>query len=170
MKKQTWYHSTLFSPIGNLQMLRSKRGLTHILFDAKELRELVAKTKKKAQVSLIRDDRRFQELKSDLKKYFAGKRVKFKNGFDLSGATSFQKKVWRAMTKIPAGQTRSYQWLAEKVGIKSPRAVGQACGSNPISVVIPCHRVIAKNGDLGGYGGGLKRKVVLLKLEGAMNG
>lgn len=69
------------------------------------------------------------------------------------------------MLKIPYGQTKSYKWLAEKINIRSPRAVGQACGSNPLPIVVPCHRVIASDGSLGGFGGGLGLKAKLLSLE-----
>ena len=86
---------------------------------------------------------------------------------DLSSGTDFQRKVWSTLRKIPRGQTRSYAWLAQQVGKpKATRAVGAACGANPIPVVIPCHRVIASDGSLGGFGGGLPIKRRLLQLEG----
>ena len=85
---------------------------------------------------------------------------------DLSSGTSFQQKVWRALTKIPRGQTRSYKWVAQKIGKpNATRAVGTACGANPVPVIIPCHRVIASDGSLGGFGGGLPMKRRLLRLE-----
>lgn len=85
---------------------------------------------------------------------------------DLSSGTSFQQKVWRALTKIPFGQTRSYAWVAQKIGKpKASRAVGAACGANPVPVVIPCHRVVASDGSLGGFGGGLPMKRRLLAVE-----
>jgi len=81
--------------------------------------------------------------------------------------TEFQRKVWKAIATIPRGQTRSYAWLAKKVGNpKAYRAVAQACGANPFPRIIPCHRVIAADGTIGGFSGGIARKRRLLKLEG----
>jgi len=86
---------------------------------------------------------------------------KFKKG------TPFQQKVWRAIQTIPKGQTRSYTWLARKVGRpKAVRAVANACGANPYPIVVPCHRVIRSDGTLGGFSGGLKLKRKLLAAEG----
>lgn len=85
---------------------------------------------------------------------------------DFQIGTLFQKKVWRAIQQIPYGQTRSYKWIAQKIGSpKAFRAVGQACKANPFPIVVPCHRVIASSGKLGGFNGGLKLKRQLLKLE-----
>lgn len=81
--------------------------------------------------------------------------------------TDFQRLVWDAIYQIPYGEARSYKWIAEQIGRpKAVRAVGSATGSNPITIIIPCHRVIGSNGKLGGYGGGLERKRQLLSLEG----
>lgn len=105
------------------------------------------------------------KLAPKLKAYLAGKPVRFR--IKLSTGTSFQRKVWRAMLSIPRGQTRSYAWLAKKIGQpKAVRAVANACGANPVPIIVPCHRVIASDGSLGGFGGGLPMKKRLLKLEG----
>ncbi len=102
---------------------------------------------------------------TQLKQYFEGKRKEFKFGLYLVG-TEFQKKVWKQMMKIKYGETISYLTLAERINNKNAvRAVGNACGRNPISVVVPCHRVIANDGSLGGFGGGLGLKKRMLKLE-----
>jgi O-6-methylguanine DNA methyltransferase len=86
----------------------------------------------------------------------------------IPDGTDFQKSVWRALKKIPRGQTRTYSEIAAAIGNpKAVRAVGSACGANPLPVFIPCHRVVAKNG-LGGFGSGLPWKVLLLKMEGAL--
>lgn len=95
-----------------------------------------------------------------------GKRPPGDFQFDLDG-TDFQKKVWAELLKIPAGETRSYAEIAEKIGHPhSYRAVANACGANPIAIAVPCHRVIASDGKIGGYGGGLERKRKLLENEG----
>lgn len=85
---------------------------------------------------------------------------------DLSGSTAFQLKVWELTTLIPFGETRSYSWLAEQAGnFSAVRATGQALGKNPLPIIIPCHRVIAKNGSIGGYEGGIELKRHLIRLE-----
>jgi methylated-DNA-[protein]-cysteine S-methyltransferase len=105
-------------------------------------------------------------LAQQLKQYAAGKAVRWSVPVDLSAGTAFQQKVWRALIMIPRGQTRSYAWVARQIGKpKATRAVGTACGANPVPVVIPCHRVIASDGSLGGFGGGLPMKRRLLALE-----
>lgn len=102
-----------------------------------------------------------------LKLYADGKPVRWSVPVDLSAGTNFQQKVWRALTKIPRGETRSYGWVARKVGQPgASRAVGAACGANPVPVIVPCHRVIASDGSLGGFGGGLPMKRRLLRVEG----
>lgn len=101
-----------------------------------------------------------------LEEYFAGKRTEFDLPLDLHG-TAFQREVWLALAEIPYGKTVSYAELAEMVGRPGAyRAVGQANGSNPIPIVLPCHRVVASGGGIGGYGGGLTMKRRLLALEG----
>ena len=106
------------------------------------------------------------KLARQIKAYLSGKPVHFNYRLDLSSGTAFQQKVWRAMQAIPRGETRSYAWLAKKVGKpKAARAVGAACGANPVPIVVPCHRVIASDGSLGGFGGGLAMKRRLLALE-----
>ena len=107
------------------------------------------------------------KLAPQLKAYLAGKPVRFKYRLNLSSGTPFQQKVWRAMLAIPRGETRSYAWIAKKIGKpKAVRAVGAACGANPVPIIVPCHRVVASDGSLGGFGGGLPLKKQLLRLEG----
>lgn len=103
----------------------------------------------------------------ELRAYFAGELRVFSIPLDLAG-TEFQLSVWHYLTKIPYGETRSYAQVAEAVGRPSAvRAVGAANGSNPVAIIVPCHRVIGSNGKLTGYGGGLPLKKRLLELEGA---
>jgi methylated-DNA-[protein]-cysteine S-methyltransferase len=106
------------------------------------------------------------EFTRQLKLYADGKPVRWTAPLDLSAGTNFQQSVWRALTKIPRGETRSYGWVARKIGKPgASRAVGAACGANPVPVIVPCHRVIAGDGSLGGFGGGLPMKRRLLALE-----
>lgn len=106
-----------------------------------------------------------EQLEAELEEYFAGKRQRFSLPMKPVG-TSFQMKVWKGLQKIPYGQTWSYEQLAIEIGQPTAsRAVGLANGANPLSILIPCHRVVNKNGQLGGYGGGLWRKQILLDVE-----
>jgi methylated-DNA-[protein]-cysteine S-methyltransferase len=109
------------------------------------------------------------EMMRELEEYVAGRRHSFDLPLDWSSIKPFQRAVLRAASTIPFGETRSYGWIAQKIGNpKAARAVGQALGSNPIPIILPCHRVINSNGGLGGYGGGLPLKIKLLRLEGAV--
>ena len=103
----------------------------------------------------------------EMEEYFQGKRQVFNVPIDVSEqGTEFQRKVWQELTKIPYGETISYKTLAGRIsGSNYSRAVANANGKNPISIIIPCHRVIASDGGLGGYTGGLNRKKVLLNIE-----
>lgn len=108
-----------------------------------------------------------EQTRQELHEYWRGARQTFEMPLDPQG-TAFQKKVWQALLKVHCGQTLSYGELAERAGLGPGhgRAVGTAVGSNPISIIIPCHRILARNGTLNGYGGGLGRKIRLLEIEG----
>lgn len=111
----------------------------------------------------------FEKTKQQLDGYFAGERDHFSVPIAAEG-TPFQQSVWQALTRIPFGETWSYQQLADEIGNpKAVRAVGLANGKNPVSIIVPCHRVIGKNGKLTGYAGGVERKSALLKLEGILS-
>lgn len=107
----------------------------------------------------------FNEIERQLDEYFLGRRKEFNLNILMKGS-EFQKQVWLELQKIPYGSTKSYKDIAEKIGkSKSQRAVGQACNKNNILIIIPCHRVISKNGDLNGFSHGLDIKEKLLSLE-----
>ncbi len=113
-----------------------------------------------------RTDELLPDLVERLRSYFSGSWVSFPDELDLSEATPFQRQVWQATRLIPYGETRSYLWVAKQTGRPAAvRAVGQALGKNILPVIIPCHRVIAADGSLGGFTGGLKMKRRLLELE-----
>jgi methylated-DNA-[protein]-cysteine S-methyltransferase len=110
-----------------------------------------------------------QEAQRQLLAFLSGARRTLDVSLDLSGGTSFQRRVWRAIIRIPYGRARSYQWVACKVGgARYARAVGMALGANPVPLVIPCHRVVAHDASLGGFTGGLRLKRRLLALEGTL--
>ncbi len=108
----------------------------------------------------------FSGLVQYFKTFYMGLPVEFRDIIDFSELTNFQKAVYQAAMTIPYGETRSYGWIAQKIGKPlAARAVGQALGRNPLPIIVPCHRVLAANGKLGGFRGGLTLKQYLLKLE-----
>jgi len=117
--------------------------------------------------SAHQDQELFKKLAEDLQKYFRGERVEFVQKLVFQDATQFEISVWMETSRIPYGQTRSYSQVAANIGRPlASRAVGSALGKNPLPVLIPCHRVIGKNHNLRGFGGGLPLKRYLLDLEG----
>ena len=157
MKKNV-YLKNFESPIGKLVLIASDKKLISILFENTKPDVLENSTKNQNNSILFQTEYQLNE-------YFSGNRKKFDIPLKLDG-TIFQKKVWKELQKIPYGETISYQELAKRVGdINKSRAVGNANGRNPIPIIVPCHRVILKNGKLGGYGGGLEIKRFLLDLE-----
>ena len=146
------------SPVGKLTLVASKNGLVAI--DVRNNAKQVVTAKDASAQSIL------LKTKKQLEQYFAGKRTSFDVALDLVG-TEFQVKAWRALCRIPFGKTISYGQQASN--IKKPkafRAVGSANGKNPIPIIVPCHRVVAGDGSLGGYSLGLKMKKQLLALEG----
>ena len=110
-----------------------------------------------------------QMASNALHEYFAGARSQFDVPLDLRCGTAFQQSVWQALLGIPQGETISYGEVSRRIGNPAAvRAVGGAVGRNPVSIIVPCHRVMGSSGALTGYGGGLHRKTALLKLEGAL--
>lgn len=108
-----------------------------------------------------------KDIVNTLHRYYLGQVVAFNDNFDLPLSTNFERRVWSATSLIPYGEVRSYSWIAAQIGApRAARAVGNALGRNPLPIIIPCHRVVAKNG-LGGFAGGLRIKRRLLKLERA---
>ncbi len=152
--------------LGWMAAAASDEGLLALTLPQKSAEDTL-KLLGEAAVRGRRRDDRFYELVCQLRDYMWGKRVAFNQTLDLSWATPFQRRVWQEARRIPFGESRSYGWIAEQLGQPgASRAVGQALGRNPLPVVIPCHRVLAKGGGLGGYSGGLDVKRRLLKLEG----
>jgi methylated-DNA-[protein]-cysteine S-methyltransferase len=108
----------------------------------------------------------FGDLPHRLRRYLEGEPVDFPDKMDLAEASRFQQNVWHIVRTIPYGETRSYGWVADELGLpKAARGVGQAMARNPLPIIIPCHRVISSDGSLGGYGGGVEIKELLLRLE-----
>jgi methylated-DNA-[protein]-cysteine S-methyltransferase len=150
----TWFES----PFGPLLLAGSDSGLKLVSFAA-------GRRTRRIEPEWQADSSAFCEVMRQLQSYFSGKRAHFDLPLVLEG-TDFQNRVWTALQSIPYGDTISYKQLAEEVGSpKAVRAVGAANGANPIPIIIPCHRVIGKDGSLTGFGGGLPLKRKLLELE-----
>lgn len=153
-----WKH--MKSPVGRLKLVASDKGLVAVLWENDRpsrvrLNELV---EDEGHPILV-------EAEQQLGEYFAGKRKEFSIALDMRG-TAFQKDVWEALLGIPFGETRSYGQLARQLGNpQAMRAVGAANGRNPLSIIVPCHRVIGASGKLTGFAGGLDTKADLLELE-----
>ncbi len=152
------------SPLGEIRLLATPTGLAGIWF--------VQRQRHAPELELLQTwpmVRRHPVLDAageQLANYFRGERFQFDLPLDLDQGTAFQQGVWRALLAIPAGATRSYSSIAQQIGRPlAVRAVGAAVGRNPLSIVVPCHRVVGANGQLTGYAGGLDRKQTLLQLE-----
>ena len=168
---ETLLYSRIDSPIGPLLLGASPAGLVLIEFDRGSTQPSVNAVTRDAQgektrIAWERSDTATRPYEEELAEYFAGRRREFGFPLDLRG-TGFQKRCWHALLEIPYGETRNYRDIARRVGTTGYRAVGMANHTNPIPIVVPCHRVIASNGTLCGYGGGLDTKRYLLRLEGA---
>jgi methylated-DNA-[protein]-cysteine S-methyltransferase len=152
--------TTLRTPLGNALMACSARGLCGLWFEGQKDHPGVLGAPENAQSPVLRD------TTAQLAAYFAGQRREFELPLDLHG-TPFQLRVWQLLLSIGCGQHRRYGELAHALGTpNAARAVGAAVGRNPVSVIVPCHRVLGQGGALTGYAGGLDRKVALLTLEG----
>jgi methylated-DNA-[protein]-cysteine S-methyltransferase len=151
-------YTYLDSPIGELLATRDDGGITGLDLPA-------SRHPRRVSPEWVRDDTAFDDIRTQLREYFAGER----QDFDLplnAGGSRFQSLVWDALIRIPYGETTSYGKLAVSIGHPDgPRAVGLANGQNPIPIIVPCHRVIGANGSLTGYGGGLDTKRWLLDHE-----
>lgn len=152
------YYTYYQSPHGQMTIQANDIGLLGAWFEIQ--------TTQPQELGAYSDDHAIlNQAKIQLEEYFSGSRTQFDLPLAAKG-TDFQQSVWQALCKIPYGETWSYQQLADEIGNpKAVRAVGLANGKNPISVIVPCHRVIGKNGKLTGYAGGVETKEKLLQLE-----
>lgn len=152
------FYNTMKSPVGALLLTSNGHDLTGLYLSGHRLyREMQQKSEKNTAL--------FQDARRQLGEYFAGKRKQFDLPIALDG-TDFQKKVWNLLQQVPYGETLSYADMAKKMGSPlASRAVGTANGKNPISLIVPCHRIIASNGAMAGYAGGVAAKKWLLSHE-----
>ncbi len=157
------------TPIGSVYVAVSQHGLVAIDFNMREA-DFLAELRRHTPARVVRAPERVTRVARQLREYLAGRRTRFDLPVDLSRMTTFQRQVLAAATRIPRGQVSTYAEIARRIGRpKAARAVGQALGSNPVPIVIPCHRVLGSDGSLHGYsgGGGIRTKAALLQLEGA---
>ena len=153
--------TTINTPLGKLLLARTANGLAGVWFEGQKHHPAPLGAAQRPHDALLR------RAAEQLRTYFAGGALEFDVPLDLQG-TPFQRSVWQALLAIPGGETRSYGEIAKALGAASAvRAVGAAVGRNPVSVIVPCHRVVGSDGSLTGYAGGVDRKRALLKLEGA---
>jgi methylated-DNA-[protein]-cysteine S-methyltransferase len=158
------------SPFGPLLLARTKRGLVRVGLPNQDSDELLVDLAERVSPRVLEAPKELDEVRRELDLYFDGSLDSFDLPLDWRLSGGFRQRVLRAINRIPYGQTRSYTEMARKAGNeRAVRAAGTACGSNPIPLVVPCHRVLRTGGALGGYGGGLPMKEALLQLEGVLD-
>jgi methylated-DNA-[protein]-cysteine S-methyltransferase len=166
--RRTVYYCALRTPIGRVLVAATEAGLVRVSFRQSEA-SFAGDLRRRLGADVVRSPARTADIVHQLRAYFAGERRTFDVRVDLSGLTPFHRAVLLAAASVPAGQVVSYGEIARRIGQPGgSRAVGQALGRNPVPIVIPCHRVIAAGGKIGGYGGGLAIKRKLLRMEGAV--
>jgi len=152
------FFTTVSSPVGRLTLVAGGDHLVGLYFDDDPHAA-------ESRAGATRDDRRLRTAATQLEEYFAGARTSFDLPLAPAGS-AFQKKVWAALCRIPFGETATYGQIARAIGKPAAsRAIGGANHRNPIAIIVPCHRVIGADGSMTGYGGGLRRKRLLLDLE-----
>lgn len=162
------YYCAVQAPIGRVFVAASDEGLVRVSFRRSE-GAFVNDLRRQLDADVVRSPERTEDIVHQLRAYFAGERQRFDMRLDLRHVTPFQRRVLLAAARVPAGQLVSYGEIARRIGEpRGSRAVGQALGHNPIPIVIPCHRVVAAGGRIGGYTGGLAIKRKLLRLEGSL--
>lgn len=163
-------YATTDSPFGPLLLAKTRRGLVRVGLPNQDRDELLVDLSARVSPRVLEVPAELDEVRRELDLYFEGKLDSFDLPLDWQLSGGFRQRVLRAINRIPYGQTRSYTEMARKAGNeRAVRAAGSACGSNPIPLVVPCHRVLRTGGALGGYGGGLPMKQGLLELEGVLD-
>ena len=162
-------YTEIDSPVGKLLLATTRRGLVKVSFPIQPLDEVLERLANEISPRVLESPAQLDDARRELDRYFEGRLQEFDLPLDWQLSHGFYRKVLRATARIPYGQTRSYTDMAKRAG--SPRAVratGSALGSNPLPIIVPCHRVLRSGGALGGYGGGIEMKQTLLELEGAL--
>ena len=161
-------YTTVDSPVGALLLAATPKGLIRVAYDIEDHDRVLDALSQRVSPRVLRAPRRLAAAARELGEYFGGQRQVFDLPLDLSLSRGFRQLVQRHLPQIGYGQTRTYGQVAELVGNpKAVRAVGTACATNPLPVVVPCHRVLRADGTMGGYVGGSSAKATLLRLEAA---
>jgi methylated-DNA-[protein]-cysteine S-methyltransferase len=161
-------YTTVASPVGTLLLAATPKGLVRVAYDVEDHGQVLAALARRLSPRVLRAPKRLDAAARELDEYFGGRRQTFDLPLDLSLSAGFRQLVQRHLPDIGYGQTRSYGQVAALVGNpKAVRAVGTACATNPLPVVVPCHRVLRADGTPGGYVGGPDAKLTLLRLEAA---
>ena len=157
------------SPFGPLLLAATPRGLVKVSLPGHDPEQALEDLATRISPRVLEAPARLEEVRRELDLYFDGKLTEFGLPVDWQLSKDFRRRALRAIDRIPYGKTRSYTEIARSAGNeRAVRAAGSACGSNPVPIVVPCHRVLRSGGALGGYGGGLPMKEALLKLEGIL--
>lgn len=157
------------SPFGPLLLAATPKGLVKVSLPGHDPEEALEDLATRVSPRVLEAPARLEEARRELDLYFEGRLTEFELPLDWQLSRDFRRRALRAIDRIPYGRTRSYTEIARSAGNeRAVRAAGTACGSNPIPIVVPCHRVLRSGGGLGGYGGGLPMKEALLKLEGVL--
>ena len=157
------------SPVGELLLAVTPRGLAYVAFEEEERDELLSRFSRQLSPRILEHPAATDEVRRQLEEYFEGERTRFQLKLDRRLMRGIARDVLAATAKVTFGRTTTYGALAERIGRpRASRAVGNALGSNPIPIVVPCHRVLRTGGDVGGYAGGPSRKRRLLALEGSL--
>ena len=166
MQKKTVYYTTISSSVGTLFICVTDCGICYLGWDESAMRSFVQKAGRRFSITLTEGNKKCLPAINELNHYFLKKLTHFTEPVEYLYATPFQKSVLDELRKIRYGTTRTYKDIAAAIGAPdASRAVGNAVGDNPVSIIIPCHRVIRTDGGLGGFGGGIKNKRFLLDLE-----
>jgi methylated-DNA-[protein]-cysteine S-methyltransferase len=161
-------YTVVDSPVGDLLLATTPQGLIRVAYAIEDHDRVLAALAEKVSPRILRAPKQLDVAARELDEYFARRRRSFDLPLDLSLSRGFRRLVQQHLPEIGYGQTRSYRQMAEMVGNpRAVRAVGTACATNPLPVVVPCHRVLRTDGSLGGYIGGLEAKTALLELEAA---
>ncbi len=161
--------ATLGSPVGDLLIAVTPRGLARVAYDTEPRDNVLRELAERLSPRMLESAAATEDWRRELEEYFDRERTRFDLRVDRRLLGPFAREVMDETARVPFGRTTTYGAVAERIGHpRAARAVGTALGSNPIPVVLPCHRVLRAGGSLGGYAGGLDRKTTLLSLEGAL--
>lgn len=163
-------YATADSPVGPLLVAATPRGLVRVAFAREPVEDVLAELSRQVSPRVLEAPAALDEVRRELDQYFHGRRHRFELSLDRRLSSGFRRRVQEQLSSVPYGETVSYAQLAARAGSpRAHRAAGSACGSNPIPIVVPCHRVVRSGGELGQYGGGVEAKRFLLGLEGGLD-